>query len=501
MKATFVFPPIPYKFAKTPYPPLGIGYLAAVLRMQDVQIDLIDGQIIKEGQFWHEIENLTTDVVLISATIRQIKAAKLVAKIVKKHDPATAVILGGPGPSALAVQQRDFIKDTEIDIVVKGEAENLLPLILRRLEADESLNDVPNLIINKDGNVISTRIVSVLPDVRTIPWPDRTIFDEKAYLARWLNSAKMTSIHIMGSRGCPFSCSFCDRTVTGRRMRYRDVEDVAAEMLFLEKRYSPDDIFYFDDIFTVNKKRVIALCQTLQNKGLQTSWSAQGHVDTIDKEMLEAMKAAGCAELMLGVESGSERILQFLGKGFTREKIIKAFDLCHRVGIKPGAYLIVGVPGETRQDIMDTVSLVERIEPSLLNFSFLTPFPNTSLYTATQHWIGNWDYEVKFRGSQLLTTIVGLFIINIGWNRMVLLCQAPLNPQFSRKEVMPWTSGFLSSGWLCSQLHSATSTVATAIFRIAIIIAKCRLSSRKEWLKESPSLITSLRLSGTAENP
>lgn len=317
----------------------------------------------------------------------------MIAKIVKENNPTATVILGGPGPSALAMQQRDFSGSTEIDIVVKGEAENLLPLILRHLEAHESLNDVPNLIINEGGNIISTRVDPTLPNVRTIPWPDRAIFDERAYLSRWLDSAKMTSVHIMGSRGCPFSCLFCDRTVTGRRVRYRDAKDVAAEMIFLEKRYAPDDIFYFDDLFTVNKKRVIALCKTLQEKHLQTSWSAQGRVDIVDEEMLEAMKAAGCTELMFGVESGSERILQFLVKGFTREKIIHAFNLCHRVGIKPGAYLIVGVPGETRRDIMDTISLVEQIEPTLLNFSFLTPFPNTALFTATQHWIEDWDYE------------------------------------------------------------------------------------------------------------
>lgn len=393
MKATFVFPPIPYKFAKTPYPPLGIGYLVAVLKAQGVQTNLIDGQIIGESQFWQEVNVLTTDVVLISATIRQIKGAELVAKITKKNNPATTVVLGGPGPSAFAAQHRDSGKDTHIDITIKGEAEDLLPLILHRLRSREPIDDVPNLIINKGGDIISTRVDPALPEIRTIPWPDRSIFNEEMYLSRWRDAAKMTSVHIMGSRGCPFTCSFCDRTVTGRQVRYRDAEDVASEMLFLEKRYSPDDIFYFDDLFTVNKKRVIALCRTLQEKSLRTSWSAQGRVDTIDEEMLKAMKAAGCAELMFGVESGSDRILQFLAKGFTREKVIQAFDLCHRVEIKPGAYLIVGVPGETKQDILDTVSLVERIEPSLLNFSFLTPFPNTALYTATQHWIGNWDYE------------------------------------------------------------------------------------------------------------
>lgn len=393
MKVTFVFPPIPYKFAKTPYPPLGIGYLVAVLKEQDMQTDLIDGQIIEKKRFWKEINNLTTDVVLISATIRQIKGAEMVAKIIKKHNPATMVILGGPGPSALAAQHRDFGKDTHIDITVKGEAEDLLPLILYRLRSREPIDDVPNLIINNEGNIIKTRVDSVFPDVRAIPWPDRSIFDEEAYLLRWRNSAKMTSVHIMGSRGCPFSCSFCDRTVTGRRVRYRDPEDVASEMLFLERRYSPDDIFYFDDLFTVNKKRVLTLCRMLQETSLRTSWSAQGRVDTVDEEMLEAMKTAGCTELLFGVESGSDRILQFLVKGFTREMIIHAFDLCHRIGIKPGAYLIVGVPGETKQDILDTISLIERIEPFLLNFSFLTPFPNTALYTATQHWIGDWDYE------------------------------------------------------------------------------------------------------------
>jgi radical SAM superfamily enzyme YgiQ (UPF0313 family) len=392
MKAMFVFPPIPYKFAKTPYPPLGIGYLAAVLKARGIRTNLIDGQIIDENTFWQEINSLFVDVVLISATIRQIKGAELIAKIIKEHNPATTVVLGGPGPSALATQHRDFGL-ANIDIIIKGEAEELLPLILHRIETHESLDDIPNLIINKEGKFIRTRTDPTLPDVKTIPWPDRSIFDEEAYLSRWRDSANMTSVHILGSRGCPFACSFCDRTVTGRRVRYRDVEDVASEMLFLEKRYSPDDIFYFDDLFTVNKKRVIALCQVLQEKNLRTFWSAQGRVDTVDEEMLEAMKAAGCTELMFGVESGSNKILQFLVKGFTREKIIQAFDLCYRVGIKPGAYLIVGVPGETKQDILDTVSLVERIEPSLLNFSFLTPFPNTALYTATQHWIGDWDYE------------------------------------------------------------------------------------------------------------
>lgn len=397
MKVAFVFPYIPYKFAKTPYPSLGIGYLASMLYKHCPfisKVELIDGQIISEDDFWKQVDALEVDIVLISATIRQIKGAQTVAKKVKTSYPNAFVILGGPGPSAL-LQDLRFLKDSVIDIVVKGEAEETLPKLLWHIFKGIALDDVPNLVISKNlgGQLVSTRIDPTPPDITQIPWPLRSIFDEQAYIQRWRDSANMTSVHIMGSRGCPFTCAFCDRTVTGTRLRYRNVDDVADEMVFLEKRYSPDDIFYFDDLFTVKKSRVLALCNAIKSRSLQTVWSAQGRVDCVDKEMLQAMKEAGCTELMFGVESGSDNILRFLVKGFTREKIIRAFDLCHEVGIKAGAYLIVGVPGETYNDIRDTVSLVERIEPSLLNFSYLTPFPNTTLYTATQHWIGDWDFE------------------------------------------------------------------------------------------------------------
>ena len=396
MKVTFVYPYIPYKFAKTPYPPLGIGYLAAVLREKCdfiTNIRLIDGQILDEEKFWHQVKTIDADIVLISATIRQLKGARLVAKEVKKNFPLRKVILGGPGPSAL-VTSTDFFEESEIDIVVKGEAEETLPTLLGRIWHGELFEDVPNVSYQTGGKtIIHTPTCPTHPDINNIPWPDRTLFDEKAYLDRWQSASGMTSVHIMGSRGCPFGCSFCDKTVTGRGVRYRDADDVVAEMLYLEKRYAPSDIFYFDDLFTVNKKRVIALCDLIKKSNLQTPWSAQGRVDCIDRQILLAMKEAGCEELMFGVESGSDRILKYLTKGCTKDQIIAAFDLCHSTGIKPGAYLIVGVPGETQKDILETIALVERIEPYLLNLSYLTPFPNTELYTATQQWIGDWDYE------------------------------------------------------------------------------------------------------------
>lgn len=395
MRVTFISPYVPYKFSKTPYPALGIGYLSAAIHLQSEfveEIEFLDGQIMTKEDFEKNVSELVTDVALISATISQTKSALWVAGQVKARNPQAIVILGGAGPSTLFDYQPDVFCGKAVDFVVKGEAEEILPTLLFQILSRNSLEQL-NYPVKFRGGVLFVGPPFNPPDVKKLPWPDRSIFRIDVYLQRWQESARMTSVHLMGSRGCFFRCGFCDHTVTGHKIRFREPQDVAAEMLFLEKTFTPNDIFYFDDLFTVKKRRVLKICHLIIKNSLHTSWSAQGRVDCVDEEMLTAMKTAGCSELMFGVESGSNRILSYLNKGFTRAQIIQAFDLCHKVGIRSGAYLIVGVPGEMRQDIEASVTLVEQIEPALLNFSFLTPFPGTPLYQATKHLVKDWDFE------------------------------------------------------------------------------------------------------------
>lgn len=395
MQVTFISPHASYKFSKTPYPSLGIGYLSAAIRRQCKfveRIEFLDGQIMTKEEFGNKVSELVTDVALISATFSQTKSALWVVGQVKARNPQAIVILGGAGPSTLFDHQPDVFRGQAVDFVVKGEAEEILPALLFQILSRNSLEQL-NYPVKFRSGVLVVGPPFNPPDVKKLPWPDRSIFRMDAYLQRWQESAQMTSVHLMGSRGCSFRCGFCDHTVTGYRIRFREPQDAVAEMLFLEKTFAPNDIFYFDDLFTVKKRRVLEICHLIIKNRLHTSWSAQGRVDCVDEEMLTAMKTAGCSELMFGVESGSNRILGYLNKGFTRAQIIQAFDLCHKVGIRPGAYLIVGVPGETRQDIEASVTLVEQIEPALLNFSFLTPFLGTPLYQATKHLVKDWDFE------------------------------------------------------------------------------------------------------------
>jgi len=391
-KITFINPRDFCKFINnTPYPPLGLGYLAAVLIRKGYKVNLIDGQILSKEEYEKRILEDENEVLGISATIKQMKEAKRVASIVKSRNPNVTIIIGGAGPNSLP--PKSILKSGVIDIIVRGEAEETLPLLIDALNSHSPLEKVPNIIYLDNGRIIKTKTTPPPLNLDSIPFPDREILLQQRYLSRWKKRTGITSLPIMSSRGCPFSCIFCDKTISGRLVRFRSPKNVVDEMEFLAKKYHPlDDIFFYDDLFTVNRKRVLAICGEIFKRGLKASWSAQGRVDTIDLEMLKTMRKAGCDEIYFGIESGSDRILKYLMKRFTRKQIINAFNLCHKAGIRPGAYIIVGVPGETKDDIEATKSLIKKIRPYLINFSYLTPFPNTILYKKTKHLLKTKDF-------------------------------------------------------------------------------------------------------------
>ena len=377
-KITFVFPKTGWKFERTPYLPLGIGYLAAVLVRQNWKVSIIDGQVLLREEYEKKIQAITEGIVGISASIKQIEEALRISALLKRNNPEIPIILGGPG---ITIFDQGFSKAENIDMIVKGEAENEIGRILDGLQEYKKVQ-TPQRIVCKNPL-----------DLDKLPYPAREMFPLEKYLQIWKQNTGMTSISMISSRGCPFGCLFCDKYISGRRFRVRSPKNVVDEMEYLIQNYELDDIFFYDDLFVFDHQRVIEICREIQKRRLVVFWSAQGRVDRINKTVLQEMKAAGCTELYFGVESGSDRILRYLRKGFTRKQIIRAFTLCHQVGIKPGMYLIVGVPGETRKDIEATKDLVRECRPYLLNFSYLIPFPGTPLFKKTKQWIRHYQFS------------------------------------------------------------------------------------------------------------
>lgn len=390
MKVTFVYPRVPYYYARTPYLPLGIAYLAASVKGLADSISCIDGQALAAGRYEIELSRVKSEVVCISATLLQMKEACRVADLIKKNSPSTRVLIGGYGPHSVPPEQ--LFSMGQFDVFVRGEGEVTLSKLLRAYIAGENIGEIPDIVFRQQDRVITSPTGGGLPNMGELPRPMREIFDVEWYLRTWKKNTGMSSLHLITSRGCPFSCAFCDKSVTGRTYRFSKPGAVVDEMEQLRSRYRPDDLFLFDDLFTLRRNRVLEVCREVQRRKLIVNWSAQGRVGLNDVALISAMKSAGCSELFFGVESGSDRILSILGKGFTRQEVIRTFQACHEAGMRAGVYIIVGVPGETKHDIDQTIDLIKKIRPSLVNFSFLTPFPNTRIYQETLQWIDQPDW-------------------------------------------------------------------------------------------------------------
>ena len=192
---------------------------------------------------------------------------------------------------------------------------------------------------------------------------------------------------IVSSRGCQFSCRFCSKGVFGNEIRFRSPAKVIEEMKLLYDKYKVEKVYFEDDLFTLNRKRVVDFCDAMEQELPGKKWGAMARVETVDFEMLSRMKRAGCTELAFGVESGSQKILDFLGKGITVEQIRKTFKQVNEVGIEGGMFLIVGIPGETQEDIDMTKKLIAESEPKWINVWFLTPLPGTEINKMTKHLI------------------------------------------------------------------------------------------------------------------
>lgn len=390
MKITFVCPRTPFFYDRTPYIPLGIAYLAASVQDLASEINCIDGQIITSESYEQAISTINSDVVCISATLLQMKEACRVANVVKTRCPSSQVVIGGYGPHSVPLS--DVFQMGKFDVCVRGEGELILKEVVDCFKRNGDIGEISNLSFVRNNQVISTRPNSELPQLDYLPFPNRNIFDVFSYQQTWKKNTGMTSLHLITSRGCPFGCTFCDKTLTGKKYRTRMPKLIVDEMEQLWRQYHPDDIFLFDDLFTLRREQVLAVCREIKQRGLSFKWSAQGRVGVVDLELLSVLKEAGCTELYFGVESGSDKILSFFKKGFTCEQVMKTFAMCHEVGLRAGAYFIVGVPGETREDIDLTIGLMKTIKPSIVNFSFLTPFPNTQIYQDTAQWIGQKDW-------------------------------------------------------------------------------------------------------------
>ena len=384
MKIVFVQPPVESPYFLSPEPPLGLAFLAACLLeyRANLQIEIIDGFLFSQDEYYNKIKNITADVVGVSTTMSQLSQAMMIPHMVKGKN--TKFIIGGPGVVNLPSSR---LYESGYSVICYGEGERTIVELVHVLENGLLLEDIKGISYLNKGKEVKTPPRELIKDLDEIPFPARDLLDMEKYISTWKKNMGIRLASLISSRGCPFSCRFCDKTTFGGIIRYSSPSRMIEEMKLLYDRYGAELVYFEDDLFTLNRKRVLEFCSLKEKELPGKMWGALSRVDTIDKEMLLRMKHAGCTHLSIGVESGSQKILNLLGKGITIEQIENVLQWVKDIGIKAELFLIIGVPGETQDDIEMTKRIIAKSVPNFVYVSYLTPIPGTEIYELTKHLI------------------------------------------------------------------------------------------------------------------
>lgn len=367
-------------------PPLGLGYLITAAR-HNHDVDFIDG--IKEKltpeKFAEMLNKNSYDVIGIQIFTFQVVRAKDYIKKIKELLPKAKIILGGPHPSCASLTIFQFFP--QIDWAFRGEAETgfakLLDIIASREITDYKLAAVPGLIwrINSRVAINQQYFVDNLDELGMPAWD---ILKPDTYpLAPHGGFFKKYPIApIIITRGCPFSCTYCaGNLVSGKKIRFRSVDGVMEEIKFLHDKYGIREIHIEDDNFTFNPYFVREFCKKLKETGFEITWTCPNGVrlDTLTEDLLLLMKSAGLYSVSVGVESGSARILKEMKKNITKEKIREKIGLIKKCGLEVSGFFIIGYPGETIEDIMETINFSIELGLKRAGFSLFKPFPGTEI--------------------------------------------------------------------------------------------------------------------------
>lgn len=364
-------------------PPVGISFLASYLRKHNIEVGLIDAVVWRANnkQVVDYLKKIRPLIVGVSClTENRYSSVKLLEEI-KENLPDILTVLGGIHPSftdELMLNNYPFI-----DLICRGEGEETLLEIAERVKRRDKWSDVLGISYfdSQRKQVVRNANRPFIDNLESLPFPAYDLLPMDRYAEPPdLKIHGTKSCVITTSRGCPMGCKFCATTkYWGAGLRFAGVEYLFNQVKRLNDEFGVNYIRFVDDLFTLNRKRVIDFCQLVIDRGLKIKFRLQSRVDTVDEEVLSKLKEAGCDFIEYGAESGSDRILETVGKKFNAEKIKNAAALTKKRGIKFKFFLIIGLPGEKEEDTIKTFELIKDASPDWVGINPLAIYPGTEI--------------------------------------------------------------------------------------------------------------------------
>ncbi len=374
-------------------PVLGLGYLANSIKDKH-EVKILD--CMKEDcsldDYGRYLKDYQPHVVGIQCFTYDIYIVADYLKTTKQILPHAVTIIGGPHPTAMPEESMKFFAKP-LDYAFRAEAEEGLPQLLELIESNSvtsrSLSEVKNLIWKDDDKVVYNPI-TYIADVGKLGMPAWELMPPDTYPKSPFSAfyKRFPVAPIITSRGCPYKCTYCQAGImSGTRMRYRPVSLVIEEIRYLIDRYGVKEFQIIDDNFTLNRKYVMDFCNAIISNHIDITWTCPNGIrlDTLNDEMVEAMKSSGCYVISAGIESGSDRILNYVKKRETTKVMMEKVRMIQRHGIEVIGFFILGFPTETLEEMKQTIRFSKALGLIRANFLLFHPIPGTEIYTMLNH--------------------------------------------------------------------------------------------------------------------
>ncbi|MCE1247116.1 MAG: B12-binding domain-containing radical SAM protein [Firmicutes bacterium] len=357
-------------------PPMGLLYVESYLnRHSNHEVILLDcpADEIDYPALRQRLAGFSPDVIGITGHTHNIADMLKTSELFKSINPEGKVVWGGAHASAFSEKSADF---NTVDYVVYGEGEVTFKLLLDRIADSADPSDIKGLIYKQNGKPVKNPPADYIMNLDELPHPRREILDIKKYF--YTVGSGQTASSFVSSRGCPYHCTFC--STPGKTFRCRSAKDVADEMEAC-KNQGIKELYFVDDTFNVDQKRVIEICREIINRKIDIQWNYRGRINLITQEQLELVEKAGCTRIQLGVETGTDEGMKILKKGIKTDQVRQVFKWLKKTKISSAAYFMIGCPHEkTKEDILKTIEFATEIDPDYVLFGILTPYPDTEIY-------------------------------------------------------------------------------------------------------------------------
>ncbi len=384
------------------HPPVGLAYLAGFIKKYGYDVEIIDANAlnISKDELINLIINHSSRIVgftSVTATINLV--CQICDKVKEKSDKV--LIIGG---------QHVTFKDKEIltacnsiDYIVRGEGEMTLLRLLHRLKINKTAKGLMGITYSENNKIISNPDRPAIKDINKIPFPAWELLPRSKYRLNGFQDLGFSGEQLgklISTRGCPNKCTFCSSAHFWGKPRFRNVDNIFEELVFLTQKLKVRHVDFMDDCLTIPVSRFRELCNRIIENNLNFKWSCYSRVQNINEELVQLMKKAGCFMVLLGIESGNQEIINSIKKNITLEQVTNAVKLFKKYHIDCLGFFMIGLPKDTKETVEETVNFAKKLNLDFPFFSVTTPFPGTELHD----WFMSSNFApINFEWNQIST--------------------------------------------------------------------------------------------------